>query len=111
MTQLTFETTVTGGVAAIALSGDLDVAGSSVLEAEIDRLLGHEAPATLVLDLSRLEFMDSTGLRLVVLADARAREEGWSLVLVRGGDDVQRVFDITRMTERLTFVDSVEEVL
>lgn len=111
MTQLTFETTVTGGVAAIALSGDLDVAGSAVLEAEIDRLLGHEAPATLVLDLSGLEFMDSTGLRLVVLADARAREEGWSLVLVRGGDDVQRVFDITRMTERLTFVDSVEEVL
>lgn len=108
MTVLSFQTTVTGDVATIALTGELDVAGSALLEQEIERVAADHAPRTLVLDLSGLDFMDSTGLRLVVLADARAREAGRRFVLVRGVADVHRVFEITRMDERLDFVDSAE---
>ena len=65
---------------------------------------------TVVLDLRRLDFMDSTGLRLVILADSRAKEAGQELVVVRGRPDVQRVFAITRMEDRLAFVDDAGEV-
>lgn len=121
MSLLSFQTTVTGGggaggeaagrgrIAVVALSGELDVSGAGLLEHELARVAADHDPTTLVLDLLGLEFMDSTGLRLVVLADERARAQGRRLTLVRGREDVQRVFEITRMTERLHFVDSAAE--
>jgi anti-anti-sigma factor len=54
--------------------------------------------------------MDSSGLRLVVLADMRARDAGRRFALVRGPETVHRVFEITRMSDRLDFVDSLEEI-
>ena len=110
MTLLSFQTTVTGDVAAVTLTGELDVAGAALLEHEIERIVTDHDARHLVLDLSELDFMDSTGLRMMVLADQRAKEEGRELSLVRGRPDVQRVFEITRMTEQLRFVDSREEV-
>lgn len=109
MTLLGFQTTVTGDLAVVALSGELDVAGADLLEHELTRISADHAPGGLVLDLSRLAFMDSTGLRLVVLADERARREGRRFACVRGQTDVQRVFEMTRMTDRLHFVDSAAE--
>jgi len=109
VTLLSFQTTVTGDAAIVALAGELDVAGASLLEHEIERIVTDHDSRELVLDLSGLEFMDSTGLRLMVLADERAQRESRRLSLVRGQPDVQRVFEITRMTERLRFVDSVAE--
>ncbi len=103
MTLLSFQTTIAGDRAVITLQGELDVAGSGLLESELDRILDDHSPTTVVLDLSGLDFMDSTGLRLVVLSDAKAREGGWTLELVRGNESVHRVFEITRMAERLNF--------
>ena len=109
MTLLSFQTTVTGDVAVVSLTGELDVAGSSLLEHELERIHADHTPNAVVLDLSGLDFMDSTGLRLVVLADNQAREQARRFALVRGKADVQRVFEITRMTDRLTFLDSADE--
>ena len=109
MTLLSFNTAVTDDVAVIALSGELDVAGSAMLEQELERVSADVAPSALVLDLSDLDFMDSTGLRLVVTADQRSREEGRAFALVRGKEDVQRVFEITRMTDRLRFLETADE--
>jgi anti-anti-sigma factor len=63
-----------------------------------------------VLDLSGLSFLDSTGLRLVVTADQRARDEQRRLAVVRGSESVQRVFSITRLDEHLEMVDDVSAV-
>ena len=110
MALLTFETDIDGAVAVIKLQGELDVSGSVALETELERIAKHDGAQVVVLDLSALRFMDSTGLRLVVLADARTREAGRRLVLVRGPESVQRVFEITRMSDRLEFVASPDEV-
>lgn len=50
--------------------------------------------------------MDSTGLRCILERDSEARQDGFSMVLVPGPPAVQRVFDITRSTERLPFIDA-----
>ena len=68
----------------------------------LKRCYGSPPPG---LDLSKLTFLDSTGLRCVVTADERLREQGRRLVIVRGPDAVQRVFSITRLEERLEMVD------
>ncbi len=98
-------TTVTDGATVhIALTGELDVASVDQVEqafAQAER----DAPQIVVLDLRQLAFMDSTGLRTVVAADARLREQERRLVIVRGPDAVQRIFEMTRLDERLEIVD------
>jgi anti-sigma B factor antagonist len=110
MPNLEFETTRNGTVAVVAPTGELDLSGATILEAELDRLTAEPDLGSVVLDLRGLEFMDSSGLRLVVMADMQAREAGRRFALVRGGDTVHRVFEITRMSERLEFVDDPEAV-
>jgi anti-anti-sigma factor len=107
--HLSFETSIAGRVAVIALSGELDLAGAAALEQELARLEG-ESPGAIVLDMRAVHFMDSSGLRVIAVASQRAREAGRRLALVPGSEQVMRVFDITRMRERLDFVDAPEQV-
>jgi anti-sigma B factor antagonist len=109
MPNLEFKTTRNGAVAVVAPTGELDLSGAAILEGELERLTAEPELGTVVLDLRGLEFMDSSGLRLVVLADMRAREAGRRFALIRGDDTVHRVFEITRMAERLEFVDAPED--
>jgi anti-sigma B factor antagonist len=110
MPNLEFETTRNGKVAVIAATGELDLSGAALLQVEIDRLAEDGELGGVVLDMRGLEFMDSSGLRLVVLADMQAREAGRRFALVRGDETVHRVFEITRMSDRLEFVDHPEEL-
>jgi anti-sigma B factor antagonist len=104
MTLLEVTTEIEGTTAQLALEGELDIASAPQVEHELERLEAGE-PALLVLDLRRLAFMDSTGLRLIVAADARAREQGRRLIIVRGPEPVQRILHMTRLDERLEIVE------
>jgi len=104
MTLLELTTETDGTIVRLALEGELDIASAGQVERELERI-EREAPATVVLDLRRLAFMDSTGLRIVVAADARAREGSRRFVVVRGPEAVQRIFRMTRLDERLDMVD------
>jgi len=92
------------GLVHVALVGELDLSSVAKVQEELRRVEAA-APATLVVDLSKLTFLDSTGLRCIVTADERARAEGRRIVIVRGPDPVQRVFSITRLDDRLDMVD------
>jgi anti-anti-sigma factor len=98
-----------GGHVTVSLKGELDLSSVGKVEEELERV-EKDGPSVLVLDLSQLSFLDSTGLRAVVTADERARSNGRRLVIVRGPDPVQRVFAITRLEERLEMVDDVQSV-
>jgi anti-sigma B factor antagonist len=111
MARIELDTRLEDGVAVIALSGELDIAATAALEDALHA--AAEAPATLgiVIDLSGLEFMDSSGLRAIAMAHQRLDGQGVRFALVRGGDPVHRVFEITRMTERLPWVDEPADLL
>ena len=106
MPRLELETSRSGRAAVLALRGDLDLAGAATLEAE---LAGLEADA-IVLDLRGLTFMDSSGLRVLVVGAQHAQDAGRRFALVPGAAQVMRVFEITRMRERLEFVTDPTEV-
>jgi anti-sigma B factor antagonist len=55
----------------------------------------------LVLDLSRLDFMDSSGLRLLLRAHARAEKEGRRMRIIHSGGTVGRVLRITSVDKAL----------
>ena len=87
----------------IVLAGELDLEGAERVNQELLRAEATDA-RRIVLDLSNLEFIDSSGIRLILAADARSRSDGDRLVLVRGPRPVHRVFELTGVAERLTFV-------
>ena len=94
------------GLVHVALVGELDLSTVAKVQDELRRVEA-ESPSTVVVDLSKLTFLDSTGLRCIVTADERAREDGRRMVVVRGPESVQRVFSITRLEERLEMVDDM----
>jgi anti-anti-sigma factor len=110
VSRFAFESDERGAVSFVTLRGELDLLSTAELEPELERLADEPGIDVVALDLRELEFLDSSGLRLIVIAERSLRECGRRLVLVRGPQPVQRVFEITRMTERLEFVDAPEHV-
>ena len=101
---LQVESVQDGDRAVLTLIGELDIATVPRLQNAIDAALGVK-PRQLVVDLRRLGFLDSSGLRQVIVLADRAAEEGWELILVRPEKAVLSVFQITRAEENLPFVD------
>ena len=99
-----------GKAAIIAVGGELDLASSPALQEQLDQVSGPDTEL-LVMDLRELEFMDSTGLSIIVGAHHRLAEEGCHLSLVRGTPQVQRLLDLTGVAERMQLVDTPEEAL
>jgi anti-sigma B factor antagonist len=91
-----------GDTHVIALLGELDLDGAPRVEAELLRVEATDA-TSIVVDLSSLEFIDSTGLRLLVMAAERAADSG-RFAILPGPKQVQRVFEMTDLVDRLPFV-------
>ena len=96
------------GAIHLRLLGELDLGSAKELEAAL-RDAEAQASESVVVDLSRLDFIDSTGLSALVAADRRLRETGLRLALVPGPRPVQRVFEITGLDRRFELVDVAGE--
>jgi anti-sigma B factor antagonist len=83
--------------------GEIDLSVASILQQQIDRF--RTSGRTVVLDLSQLSFIDSSGLKVVVNAWQASRSEGRTLRLRRGNAHVMRVFELTGLIEYLPFDD------
>jgi anti-sigma B factor antagonist len=82
------------GTASLKLEGELDIASAPALEEHLSTVEeGH--PERVVIDLGGLAFIDSTGLRVLLQANARAGDGAHELVLRPGAAAVQRVFETT----------------
>ena len=98
-----------GGRLRLALSGELDLYTAPALDDALVEAEGESWPL-LVLDLTALQFMDSSGLRLIVRSHARAEQSGRRLVVVNGPTTVARVFSATNLDSKLHLVDDLESV-
>ena len=79
--------------------GELDLGTAPDLEAVLATRSGP-----VVVDLRKLRFIDLTGLRLLLEADARSRQDGMNLRFIPG-PKVQRLFEVSRLPDRLTYVE------
>lgn len=97
------------GAIVVALSGELDIATADRLTKALDGLSIAQGDK-LAIDLSALEFMDSTGLRLLITANREASENGYEFVVVTGGSPAKRVFELTKMDGHIKVVDSLADL-
>lgn len=94
----------------VSLTGELDMASAGRLEQTIesDDLQGE---TMVVLDLQALDFVDSTGLRIILSARERCRERGQGFAITPGSKQVQRLLSITGMAEHLRTLAAADEAL
>lgn len=103
-----FSVTVTAGAdrATVWLRGELDLSGVDRARQAIEEAEASEAQL-LVLDLSELDFVDSTGLEVMLRAARRARDEGRRLIVQRPSRYVRRLLAMTAIDQSLDIVDDV----
>ena len=87
----------------VDVAGELDLATAPQVRAAVAAALA-DGCGTLVLDLGEATFIDSSGLHLVVDADARCREVGVVLVVRPAPDPVQHVFALCGLSDQLPFI-------
>lgn len=102
--QLTLRAKREGDRYTIAITGEMDLSNAADVERELLQAEATDA-RTILLDLAGLEFMDSTGIRLLVAADARSRADSDRLRLTRPPAQVFRVLCIAGVDEMLPFED------
>ncbi|MGW0469173.1 STAS domain-containing protein [Streptomyces sp. NPDC003027] len=83
--------------AVLAVGGELDIDTATLLHHHLANQFVH-GRRHLVLDLSRLAFMDSSGLNVLIRAARDARESGGDLHLVAPTPAVRRILEITGLT-------------
>jgi len=106
--SVTFESV--GTVLVVDLLGRLDSANSSVVEAQLlERVMGGEG--AVLLDLGRLDYISSAGLRVVLVVAKRMKQAGRPLVLCGLQPNIRDVFEISGFLGILDVVAKRTEAL
>jgi anti-sigma B factor antagonist len=100
--------TVRDGVRIVHVTGELDLATAPQLQHVLDDR-SAEAGAVVV-DLSAVEFVDSSGLRLLVVELRRCESEGRRFAVVPGAGEARRVIELSGLATHLPLVEDLRQV-
>lgn len=99
------------GLAWLVLAGEFDLDDRDRVEAEFESAGATPGLRTVIVDLRELEFIGSTGLNLLVVADARLNSAGRRMVILRRGEgSVARVIELTGLDQHLEWVLDVTDL-
>jgi anti-anti-sigma factor len=86
----------------VRLDGELDIASAKAFEDEVRRAIDTDA-SSVTLDLSRLSFIDSTGLRAMLAINEFSSSKGDPLRMSRGSEPVERALEVSGLRDSLPF--------
>jgi len=104
MTATVIELDQQGPASILRISGDITSASEPDLAAAYGRAVADGASAV-VLDFSKLEYMNSGGIGLLVTLLVRAQRTGGRLVATGLSDHYRQIFELTRLDEAIEIVD------
>jgi anti-sigma B factor antagonist len=105
-----FPVEVVDGVAVVIAPEEIDITNAPDLRAALLEAAAH-GPGTLVADLTRTQFCDSSGVHTLLAAHKRAQAEGSELLVVMTSPPVLRVFELTGIDHMIRNFASLEEAL
>jgi anti-sigma B factor antagonist len=86
-------------------AGELDMSTAPLVRGHVDELVAAGF-TDVVIDLRGLEFIDCSGVRLLLALDAGASSDGWRLTLVQGHPAIERLFALTGTLDALPFTSA-----
>jgi anti-anti-sigma factor len=97
-------------VAGVAVRGEVELATAAMLTAAVDNAV-RRSTGPFVIDLSAVDFLDSTGIHCLVRARALLGREDRALAILRPRANVRRVLAIAGLDELLPVYDSYDELV
>jgi stage II sporulation protein AA (anti-sigma F factor antagonist) len=94
------------GTAVAVLNGEIDHHSAGNIRDGIDKMIANLRPQTLILDLSEIEFMDSSGLGLVLGRYRRIRELGGDMFLCNTNDRIMKILKMAGVDRIIKNVNS-----
>lgn len=92
--SISIEKSTQGSTVTLAVAGEVDVSNASELRTQADAVLADGFTGELVVDLSGVPYIDSTGIGVLVGAAHRAQEAGASLAVANPQKNVERVLGL-----------------
>jgi anti-anti-sigma factor len=92
----------------VAVHGEVDISVAGALETALDAAI-RDSVGAFVIDLSELEFIESTGLHVLLRARGMLGREDRALVVVCPHGPVRRVFELSGLSELFVLYGSREE--
>jgi anti-anti-sigma factor len=83
----------------VRLTGELDLATADTVTARLRAL--RERGAAVLLDLDELQFMDASGIRVILTAARDAESDGWAFAVTPGSAPVRRLFALLEIDKQL----------
>ncbi len=94
-----------GDQAIVTVSGEIDLYTAPRLQGELTAVLDGGRPVRVVVDMSGVEFCDSTGMNVLLSARKRAREHGGGLDLASPRPAVRKILQVTGLDSVFTVVN------
>ena len=85
----------------VSIDGDLDQMNAQTLRAELDGLIDEHRPKRLILDVQRLEFMDSSGIGMVIGRYKRMKKSGGTVAVRGARGPVEKMFALSGLYQIL----------
>jgi anti-sigma B factor antagonist len=104
---LVLSTRSESGHTVIAVRGELDLSGKPQLDAQLAQALSAPGSDALIIDLSELRFIDSSGIHSLIVARRESARQNRPMVVVRGGSAVMRVLSLCGVESRITVADDL----
>jgi anti-sigma B factor antagonist len=99
-----------GDIFIVSISGSLDAQSSGVAEKELD-ILFKKSKYRFLFDLSGMEYLSSTGLRVLLALTKQVKQMGGKIVLCRLAPFIKEIFEVSGFTSFIPIHESVEEGL
>jgi anti-anti-sigma factor len=96
------------GCAVIELSGEVDGSAATTLSSAYDTAVATDQSPCVLLDFARVDYINSTGIALIVSVLAKARSEGRQVIASGLSDHYRQIFAITRLSDFIQLYDDVD---
>jgi anti-sigma B factor antagonist len=89
----------------MSLDGEIDLYTAPRLHGELVTILSADTPVQIMVDMSGVEFCDSTGMNVLLAAHRRAREQGGDLELAAPRPAIRKILQVTGLESVFTVLD------
>ncbi|MGH9075028.1 MAG: STAS domain-containing protein [Acidimicrobiales bacterium] len=100
-----------GDATVLVLSGEIDGSAAGVLDAAYDGVVPAGSPGRVILDFQGVDYINSTGIALIVSVLAKARSEGRTIVATGLSEHYRRIFEITRLSDFIKMYADVDQAV
>ena len=102
-----FDAEYSGGLLAVRVRGEIDHHSALGMRQGIDKLISEKRPEKLILDLSAVDFMDSSGLGLILGRYSAVRQVGGDMVILNPNKGVMKILKLAGV-ERMIRIETMD---